>query len=489
MQKDEGVEAARDAILTGTGKKIMDEIKAFVLRMNEDEELLMHLRSERVTSMVRRDLIFKLTGVILIFLTTIFVISGVNRWLAEYKNKEKKHIALATTDGLTGLINRRHFFDILEREVLQVRIKGHSLAVVLFDIDHFKSINDTYGHLNGDVILKQMSQIIKENVYPLDVVARYGGDEFIILMPGTSSYEAFQAIEKIRKIIDQFQWEVDDKQISVTTSVGLTAIDGGDINDAYDLVNKADIALYSAKRQGRNCVVCSDESNSALKQEEPDNRVYRELQTKVASLTSKISLQALGMISAFTRAMEMRNEDNPYTIRHSENVRIYANAIAEEMQLSAELKQRICIAAMLKDIGEIIIPDNILKKTTTLTKEDWKIIKQHPVAAAKILEPLELFNLELQMIKHHHERFDGTGYPLGLKGKEIPIGARILAVADAFDAITSKHGYKQCRTYNSALKEISCCCGTQFDPDVVKAFCKAIEKYKLEIEKKQLTIR
>ncbi len=388
---------------------------------------------------------------------------------------QKRLLLLANTDELTGLANRRHFFDILDREILRAKIDGSSLAVMMLDIDHFKSANDTYGHRGGDEILTQMGKILKENIYPLDVAARYGGEEFIILMPSTSSEKAYQAAERLRKIVDQHQWKVLNKKISVTTSIGLASIDSNNLMSSYDLIEKADTALYNAKRRGRNCVICWGNVNSERGPEQPDDRVYHELQNKVASLTRKLRSHAVGTISAFSRAIDMIFKDQ-YIVRHGENVRTYAIAIAEEMGLSAELVERIGTAALLQDLGSITIPESILKKTTPLTEEERRIVKQHPNASIEILEPVGIFNLELQIIKSHHERFDGAGYPNGLKGREIPIGSRILAVADAFDAITSEREHRKAKSVEAAIEEIVRCSGTQFDPDVVEAFKKVIKK-------------
>jgi len=387
---------------------------------------------------------------------------------------QKRLLLLANTDELTELANRRNFFDILDREILRAKIDGSGLAVMMLDIDHFKSANDTYGHRGGDEILRQMGKILKENIYPLDVAARYGGEEFVILMPSTSSEKAYQAAERLRKIVDQHQWKVLNKTISITTSIGLASIDSNNLMSSYDLVEKADTALYSAKRRGRNCVVCWENVSSEQEPEQPDDRVYHELQNKVASLTRKLRSHAVGTISAFTRAMDMIFKDQ-YIVRHGENVRTHAMAIAEEMRLSAELVERIGTAALLQDVGSITIPESILKKTTPLTKEEKRIIRQHPNASIEILEPVGIFSLELQIIKAHHERFDGAGYPNGLKGREIPIGSRILAVADAFDAITSQREYRQARSTEEAIEEIARFSGTQFDTDVVEAFKRVLE--------------
>ena len=392
---------------------------------------------------------------------------------------QEELLALSNTDELTGLANRRYFLNVLKREILQAKIKSNDLAVMILDLDYFKSVNDSYGHLGGDMVLKQMGEILKETIYPLDLAARYGGEEFIILMPGVTSEKAVKAAERLRKIIDGRQWEVFDKQISVTTSIGIAAVDSRNLVDSKDLVEKADTALYAAKRRARNCVVSWEQVDSNEEVEEPDNRDYRELQTKVSSLARQLRSYALGMVSAFIETMSAVIQDH-YIAHHAENVQTYATLIAEEMELLPELKERISTAALLHDLGKISIPASILQKTDPLTEQDWEIIRQHPIVSTKILAPIGSFDLELNVIKHHHEKFDGSGYPDGLKGREIVIGARILAVSDVYDAITSDRCYRPAQSVDCALKEILACSGTHFDPEVVEAFQRASEKHKSE---------
>ena len=392
---------------------------------------------------------------------------------------QEKNLSLANTDELTGLINRRHFFDIFEREVLMAKMKNYSLALLMLDIDHFKSINDTYGHLSGDAILKQMGKILRENQYPLDVVARYGGEEFLILMSETHTQKAVKAAERLREIINRFEWEIFDNRISITISIGLLALEPNNIIDCRDMVKKADAALYTAKHKGRNCVVRWDQVDAVEKTIKPKTQDFYELQTKISSLTRQLRTQAMGTVSALEKAMSIVIKD-PYLEHHAKHVQIYAVAIAEEMSLSTELKERIGTAALLHDLGKIGMPNYIFGKTASLTQEERDIVKQHPAASTQILAPIGIFCHELQIIRHHHERFDGSGYPDGLKGKEIEIEARVLTIADVFDAITSDHLYRNGRTYEVALKEIRDCSGTQFDPEVVEAFLKVFEKHKSE---------
>ncbi len=384
---------------------------------------------------------------------------------------QERLLLLANTDELTGLSNRRRFFEVLEREVLQTKIRGGSIAVMMFDVDHFKNINDTYGHLNGDKVLQQVGKILNENIYPLDIAARYGGEEFVVLMPGMPVEVATQRAQKLRMMIDKYQWEIDNKRISITCSAGVAVFNGADATDPYELIRKADEALYAAKHRGRNCVVPYDQLNPEDKVQAHQDEDFRELQSKISSLALQVRGQTLGIISAFTKAIIVKD---PYLASHVENVRVYAMSIAKQMDVSELLIEQLHTAAILHDLGKIIIPNNILHKTTALTDDERRIVQRHPIASADILAPIGIFGQEIVIIRHHHENFDGTGYPNGLVGKNIPVGSRILAVANTFDSMTSAKPWDPTsKSADDAIGEIVSLSGAQFDPEVVDAFKKA----------------
>ncbi len=381
---------------------------------------------------------------------------------------QERLLLLANTDELTGLANRRHFFEILEREVLQAKIRGGSIAVMMFDVDHFKNLNDAYGHLCGDRILQQVGKVLNENIYPLDMAARYGGEEFVVVMPGMPAEIATQRAQKLCDIVDKYNWEIAGQPVSVSCSVGVAVFTGADSTDPYELIRRADEALYAAKRHGRNCVVSYD----SLK---PDEQIlahqdedFHELQTKISSLATQIREQTIGIISAFTKAIAAKD---PYLAGHIENVKIYAIAIAKQMEVSDLLIQQLETSAMLHDLGKIIIPNSILYKRGSLDDHERRIMQRHPISSADILAPIGIFGQEIVIIRHHHENFDGTGYPNGLIGRNIPIGSRIIAVANSFDSITSVKPWNQeAKSAEDAIGEIVSLAGSQFDPEVVDAF-------------------
>lgn len=479
LQKDKGAKAAQNAMLTRTGKQIMNDIQTLVLGMDQDEKVLLDERSKRIALRIKMDAIIKAALFILILITAFLVISRINYWRAASQKAEEEQIRMANTDDLTGLVNRRRFFEVFEREILRAKMKSYPLALILLDIDHFKNINDTYGHIAGDNILKQIGRILKNNSYPLDVAARYGGEEFIILVPETSLEQVSKTAEKLCKIIGKWDWEVFDNRISITTSIGVVVLDSNNITDCQDMVKKADTALYIAKNNGRNSTVFWNQVYLSEKTVKPQTQDFHELQSKISSLTQRLRIQAMGMVAALEKTMSIAITD-PYIAHHSKHVRNYATAIAEEMDLADDLIERIGTASLLHDLGKMSMPGYLFGKTETLTQQEWSIIKQHPIISVQILAPIGIFNHELQIIRHHHERFDGRGYPDSFKGQEIEIGARIVAIADTFDAMTSDRLYHRGQTYKEALKEICDCAGTQFDPEVVKAFLSAYEKHKSE---------
>jgi diguanylate cyclase (GGDEF)-like protein len=387
---------------------------------------------------------------------------------------QERLLLLANTDELTGLSNRRHFFEILEREILQAKIRGSSVAVMMFDIDHFKNVNDSYGHLNGDKVLQQIGKILNENIYPLDLAARYGGEEFVVLMPGMPVEVAGQRAEKLRKVVDNYHWEIAGKPISITCSVGVTVFDGTDTTDPYELIRRADDALYAAKHHGRNLVVLYDQLDPNEQFQDHQNEDFYELQAKISSLASRIKVQTVGTITAFAKAIAAKDS---YLARHAENVKVYVTEIAKHMEVSQALTEQLQIAAILHDLGKIVIPNNILHKTTVLTDEERKIVERHPIASAEILAPIGLFSQEVIIIRHHHENFDGTGYPNGLIGKNIPIGSRIITVADCFDVMTSDYWSINHKSADDVISEIVSLVGSQFDPEVVEALKNAYAEH------------
>ncbi len=350
-------------------------------------------------------------------------------------------------DELTGLFNRRHFEERLKEEISRHSRYGDALSIFMIDLDSFKSYNDIYGHPSGDILLNQVGKIIRSSVRNADQAFRYGGDEFVVVLPQTAMNDAYVVAERVR---DRVEEEMKQKEIAVTCSVGLASYPSDGVISG-ELVTAADTALYFAKRTGGNRVYLS-------------SKILSEPLEEAGIYARRNGLSA---IYALASTVEARD---PYTYGHSRKVNTYAVALAEAIGLSPEEVSRVSTAALLHDIGKIGVPDKVLNKKGKLSEEDWELIKEHPRLGANIVGNIPNLVPCLSGILYHHERWDGGGYPEGLKGEEIPIEARILSIADSFAAMTSARPYRPALRNEEVVKEIQRCSGSQFDPELVPVF-------------------
>ena len=355
----------------------------------------------------------------------------------------------ARVDEITGLFNRRHFDESFKQEIDRHSRYSGALSLVLLDLDYFKAYNDSEGHLAGDKALAQVGLLIEESVRSADRAFRYGGDEFAILLPQSQAADALVVAERVRGRIAN---EMGSKKTGITASLGLASWPNDGVAPD-ELVNAADRALYYAKRTGgnRTCVV---------------SRMLPSF-TEIAMSGPGSEKEALSTIYALAATIEARD---PYTYGHSRKVSYYAVTIAEALGLPSEQVAIVSTAALLHDIGKIGIADEVLNKAGELDEQEWGLVKSHPRLSATIIGHVPSLTPCLPAILHHQERWDGTGYPSGLKGAAIPLEARILAVADAFDAMTSPRPYRGPLSYKEALEELKRCSGSQFDPKLVEIF-------------------
>ena len=378
-----------------------------------------------------------------------------NLMAGSIQSSHEELIKLSTIDGLTGLYNHREFQKRLEEEVNRAYRYGSTLSLLMMDIDNFKKFNDTFGHQAGDTVLKTIGTIILQEIRRSDFAARYGGEEISIILPETSSAETFAFSDRLREIIHNLPITILKKEVvCVSVSIGIASFPE-DAANRRDLIDAADKALYFAKDKGRNKTIVYSESLRVPPErkqaeaedvlEQPEEWIFKDL---AGSIEDRLSFQR-GRLEPVTHA---------------------ALRIAEALHLNEEEVRDLRIAAMLHDIGMANISSRILHKPEPLSAEDWQIIKAHPKMAVKLLG--RFFNMQnvLPAILHHHERYDGTGYPSGLRGHEIPLLARIVGIVDAYYAMTSVTPYHQRMAQEEAIKTLRNHAGTQFDPRIVEIF-------------------
>jgi diguanylate cyclase (GGDEF)-like protein len=346
-------------------------------------------------------------------------------------------------DELTGLFNRRHFEERLKEEVSRQTRYGDVFSIFMLDLDNFKTYNDTYGHPAGDILLGQMGKIVKGSVRNVDQAFRYGGDEFVIILPRTTREDAYVVAERVRV---QIAKRMEKQAIAVTASIGLASYPADGVV-AEELVHVADNALYHAKRAGGNRILRSSDTLSEL----PDEGDVRGTYTKRNDLS---------VLDALVSAVEARDS---YMYDHFRKVNTYAVALAEAIGLSPDQVANLSTAALRHDIGKIGIPDKVFNKKGRLNEEDWKVVKTHPELGANIFRLIPDLAPCVNIVLYHHEWWDGSGYPDGLKGEQIPIEARILAIADSFEAMTSVRPYRAALPLKEIIKQLKQGAGLQFD--------------------------
>jgi diguanylate cyclase (GGDEF)-like protein/putative nucleotidyltransferase with HDIG domain len=354
---------------------------------------------------------------------------------------------MSRVDVMTGLFNRRHAMDTVEHELARSGRQGTAVGILMFDVDYFKRVNDTHGHAGGDAALVEVARRLRAGVREWDVVARVGGEEFCVIAPGLETEEAVEELgERLRRAVAERAIAVTPRvALPVTISVGAALVRDGD-GSAEHAVDCADRALYAAKRRGRNRICAfADLDQGDLRAEQPE---------------------CLHLAEALAVAGDLREGG---TGAHSREVAEWSAAVAEHLGLTADEILRVRLGGWLHDVGKIAVPDGILTKPGKLTDEEWDTIRSHPTVGDELLRNLPELSLACDAVRHHHERYDGTGYPDQLAGEEIPLDARIVGAIDAYCAMTTARPYQQPRTPNQAIAELRRCAGTQFDPAVVDA--------------------
>ena len=356
-------------------------------------------------------------------------------------------------DALTGLFNRRHLSEAVRHELERASRTGTGTGVLMLDVDHFKQINDTYGHAAGDDTLVQMAARVRTAVRSYDTVARWGGEEIAVLLPDIVDAARLRSVaEAVRDSIAATPFRVLDASHRITASVGAVLASGGGFS-ADAALDAADQAMYAAKRRGRDRVCLFDELTAGdVAAEEP--ATVRIAHALALSVSAREGMPA----------------------EHSEDVAMISEQIALELGLPQTVVMRCRMGGLLHDVGKMSVPDEILVKPETLTEGEWRVIRGHPGAGEQAVRRIAGLADAAPAVRHHHERYDGSGYPDGLAADDIPIEARIVALADAYSTIVTARAYKSARPRDKAIAEILRCSGTHFDPVVVRAFATAITR-------------
>jgi diguanylate cyclase (GGDEF)-like protein len=369
---------------------------------------------------------------------------------------------LATVDQLTGVLNRQTILAELEKEIGRAARYGHQLSVVMVDIDHFKRLNDSHGHAAGDVMLRQIAEVLRTNLRAVDVVGRYGGEEFLLVLPETDVDAAASLAEKLRRLVGRHEVVMDDGyRATATLSAGVAGGFGGHL-ELESLVRDADNAMYSAKALGRDQVYVFHELE--------DNGLVRRAPIAPAARSHAIEV-GRAAFGAATESLTAALEARPgWAGKPSTMIAGAAVELALGLGLPDSEIERIRVASLLHDLGKLAIPEEILTKPGELNDPEWRIVSEHPKIGQVVLEQAGALRDAATIVLHHHEWYDGRGYPHGLAGEEIPVGARIVAIADAYEAMVAGRPYRDAISHEAAIAELRRHAGMQFDPQLVEAF-------------------
>ena len=362
------------------------------------------------------------------------------------------------------------------QEIRNARQSNYPLSFIILDIDYFRQINEGYGYQAADFIIREFLKIVKRILPAHAYLVRFREDSFIIIAPSLIMKKAKALAEKIRSKVYTHNFKFKRIKINITVSVALVCFPENDFSNFRDVILALEKALEFSKEEGGNRVtVYSPHLNKRrleLKLKSTDKDI-EPLKRKMRHLNKQFNETIIDMIYGFAKAIEVRDLS---TAKHVEDVAYLAKRIARKLKLPLPQVEDIYHAAVLHDLGKIGIPPTILMKKQKLTKKDWEVIKTHPWIAAEILREIHILKGTLPAILYHHERWDGKGYPLGLKGEEIPLPARIVAIADVYEALISDRPYRKAFSKTKAIEIIKTEKGKYFEPKIVDVFLELIRK-------------
>lgn len=389
--------------------------------------------------------------------------------LNEIKDKLE---SLALKDALTEIYNFRYFRERLAAEFERAKRSLSPMTVMMIDMDYFKSINDTYGHQFGDKILKQVARLLKNELRTNDVVARWGGEEFAIILPDTNRNDGMSVANKLLQILQTRSFGDGSNVIKVKCSIGVVSYPEDPLFSVDEIIDAGEESIYRVKERGGNGVALygheiGERAFERYSSEDDRTRYIDAVKQKLSFFAVRSERSILEAIYSLAKSIELRDRK---TKEHCERMVEYAEKMARRLGMNEQDIDNVRRAAMLHDIGKLGISDAILLKPAKLTPQEYEVVKKHPVIGADIVSVAGFLKDIAPLILSHHERWDGTGYPRGLKGEEIPLGARIIAVVDVYEAVTSDRPYHKAISKEEACDIIREGAGTQFDPQTVSVF-------------------
>ena len=368
----------------------------------------------------------------------------------------------AISDGLTGLFNHRHFQETLAREVDRAVRYDLEFSLFMMDLDLFKNVNDRLGHPRGDEALRAVADVLRANARTTDFVARYGGEEFVMILPGTPVKRAASVAERIAQGVRDIVIDVPEPP-RLSISIGMADFPACG-SDRESIIAAADAALLFAKRSGRDMV--ADFSSVSLVELD---------QSALDGLAFRLEKADIETLEALAAAIDTRDV---FSGAHTHGVAETALQVADSLGLDDQQRNLLRMASLVYDIGKVGIPVEVLNRRGELTAEEKVAIRNHPEVGKRLLESTIRLSALLPVVLHHHERWDGGGYPHGLKGTAIPLAARVIAICDSWQAMMSERPYRGALSSDEAVAELRAGAGTQFDPQIVDAFVASLEKAK-----------
>ncbi len=369
---------------------------------------------------------------------------------------------LATVDPLTAIPNRQAVLTRVGDELARAARYRRPVSVILVDLDQFKRLNDNHGHEAGDVVLRIVARRLAENVRSVDFAGRYGGEEFLVVLPETDPDAAASLAEKLRRIVAGTPIRLPHGDlVTVTMSAGVAG-GPGELLKVDALVRDADAALYSAKALGRDQVYVFRETG--------DQDTVRRSPIRAEARSQALDVGKAAMAAAQEALIKTLVERSPWSGKPSELIAEASVALARAIDLPAGELDRIRTASLLHDLGKLAIPEEILAKPGDLGAAEWRVVTEHPKIGQVVLEQAGALRDAATIVLYHHEWYDGRGYPHGLAGEDIPIGARIVSIVDAYEAMIGGRPYRAAITHAEALVELRRQAGVQFDPELVEMF-------------------